>query len=139
MICAPATGWVCSRRASKRSAGGQLEQPSEVKSSTTTGLAPGAVRGSTWASWPAAPGAPPAAARPEAIQRQASPSIANNAKPARNEIFIRPLTVVYTGSRLIGCVEGLELHHHTCGLLVSRAQDCHVYCSAQCPMAQPKE
>src|SRR5437667_1093859 len=37
MICAPATGWARSRRDSSVSAGGQLEQPSLVKSSTITG------------------------------------------------------------------------------------------------------
>src|SRR5580698_2148065 len=35
--CAPATGCVCSRRESRRSAAGQLEQPSLVNNSTTTG------------------------------------------------------------------------------------------------------
>src|SRR5215207_1381416 len=38
MTSAPSTGCVASRRASSASAGGQLEQPSEVKSSTTTAL-----------------------------------------------------------------------------------------------------
>src|ERR1700681_2092577 len=37
MISAPGMGCWSSRVASKASAGGQLEQPSEVKSSTTTG------------------------------------------------------------------------------------------------------
>src|SRR5579871_3955489 len=37
MIWAPGTGWVLSRRASSASAGGQLEQPSLVNSSTITG------------------------------------------------------------------------------------------------------
>src|SRR5260370_30454225 len=36
MICAFGTGWLRSSRASTASAGGQLEQPSEVKSSTIT-------------------------------------------------------------------------------------------------------
>src|SRR5579863_5131642 len=37
MICAPGIGCVLSSSCSKRSAGGQLEHPSEVKSSTRTG------------------------------------------------------------------------------------------------------
>src|SRR5258707_4909194 len=37
MICALGTGWLRSSRASTASAGGQLEQPSDVKSSTITG------------------------------------------------------------------------------------------------------
>src|SRR5271155_1432591 len=40
MISAPATGCCCSNCCSKASAGGQLEQPSEVNSSTTTGWRP---------------------------------------------------------------------------------------------------
>ncbi len=35
---AAGTGWSLSRRARRASAGGQLEQPSEVKSSTRTGV-----------------------------------------------------------------------------------------------------
>src|SRR5437879_2580288 len=38
MTSAPATGWVFSSRAISASAGGQLEQPSEVNSSTSTGV-----------------------------------------------------------------------------------------------------
>src|SRR5271166_5117437 len=46
MMCAPATGCVLSRRESSASAGGQLEQPSLVNSSTITGAAAtGAARG----------------------------------------------------------------------------------------------
>src|SRR5215472_5065175 len=45
-MCAPATGCALSSFARRASAGGQLEHPSEVKSSTTTGadgeVAPGA-------------------------------------------------------------------------------------------------
>ena len=37
-MLAVGTGWSRSRRARRASAGGQLEQPSEVKSSTRTGV-----------------------------------------------------------------------------------------------------
>src|SRR5262245_5400782 len=37
MICAPASGWVSTSFCNKTSAGGQLEHPSDVNSSTTTG------------------------------------------------------------------------------------------------------
>jgi hypothetical protein len=40
MISAPGTGWVFSSRAITSSAGGQLEQPSDVNNSTSTGVAP---------------------------------------------------------------------------------------------------
>src|SRR5580692_7446195 len=38
MMPAPRTGWVCPMRDSSASAGGQLEQPSEVNSSTRSGV-----------------------------------------------------------------------------------------------------
>src|SRR4051812_11249603 len=38
MISTPGIGWDCWSRVRNWSAGGQLEQPSEVKSSTTTGI-----------------------------------------------------------------------------------------------------
>ena len=37
MTCTPATGWCSTRSISTASAGGQLEQPSDVNNSTTTG------------------------------------------------------------------------------------------------------
>src|SRR5580693_8853873 len=40
MTSAPATGCCCCNCCSNASAGGQLEQPSEVNNSTTTGLRP---------------------------------------------------------------------------------------------------
>src|SRR5580698_11063464 len=45
MISAPATGCCCSNCCSNVSAGGQVEQPSEVNSSTTTGWRAASVAG----------------------------------------------------------------------------------------------
>ena len=66
MISAPGTGWLRARPPSRSSAGGQLEHPSEVKSSTITGTGEPAVESST-SPWEPEAAMPASTARTAAI------------------------------------------------------------------------